>query len=122
MKKIFLTITVITLGVFSNLNAQVTIGNNTTPDANAILDLQSNGSKGLLLPRVALIATNNASPMSAHTAGMTVYNTALNGCVYQWATPTGFTCHQFLLIHQPMEQGLLKTYTLFTTISSKLLL
>jgi hypothetical protein len=87
MKKFFLAIVVITLGVCSNVDAQVTIGNNTTPDANAILDLQSNSNKGLLLPRVALVATNNASPMSAHTAGMTVYNTATSGSNEYYVSP-----------------------------------
>lgn len=87
MKKFFLAIVVLTLGVCSNIDAQVTIGNNTTPDANAILDLQSNSNKGLLLPRVALVATNNASPMSAHTAGMTVYNTATSGSNEYYVSP-----------------------------------
>jgi hypothetical protein len=76
MKKLFLlfaiTLTVITT---SGIKAQVTIGSNAEPDINAVLDLQS-ASKGLLLPRVALTATNNPSPTSAHTAGLTVYNTA----------------------------------------------
>lgn len=50
------------------------------PGANAILELESN-SKGLLLPRVALTALNNTAPLSAHVAGMTVYNTANTGDV-----------------------------------------
>ncbi|SHG70371.1 hypothetical protein SAMN05421866_1271 [Chryseobacterium oranimense] len=48
-----------------------------TPNANALLELSS-ASKGLLLPRLALTATNNASPLSAHVAGMEVYNTVTN--------------------------------------------
>jgi len=61
---------------YSITNAQVTIGANTQPNNDAVLDLVSNGNKGLLLPRVALTATNNPSPLSQHVAGMTVYNTA----------------------------------------------
>ncbi len=58
------------------IHAQVTIGANTAPDADAILDLQSQTKKGLLLPRVALIATNDFSPLNKHVEGMVVYNTA----------------------------------------------
>jgi hypothetical protein len=77
MKKFVLILALICTGVTSStLVAQVTIGNNTEPNSNAVLDLISNGNKGLLLPRVALIATNDPAPTTAHTAGMTVYNTA----------------------------------------------
>lgn len=77
MKKILLLSVMALICLFSiNLKAQVTIGGNTEPNSNAVLDLISNANKGLLLPRVALSATNDPSPMSAHTAGMTVYNTA----------------------------------------------
>ena len=59
--------------------AQVKIGNNpTTINADAVLETEST-NKGLLLPRIALTATNAASPLSAHTAGMAVYNTATAG-------------------------------------------
>ena len=61
---------------FVNVKAQVTIGSNSEPNSNAVLDLISNGNKGLLLPRVPLVAINDPSPTSTHTAGMTVYNTA----------------------------------------------
>jgi hypothetical protein len=59
------------------LFAQVGIGT-TSPNANAALDVSS-ATKGLLLPRVPLSATNLASPLSAHVAGMLVYNTATAG-------------------------------------------
>src|SRR5258708_22382666 len=52
------------------LFAQVGIGT-TSPNGNAALDISS-ATKGLLLPRVALSATNLASPLSAHVAGMVV--------------------------------------------------
>ncbi len=90
MKKFLFTLLMATVSVcFSNLNAQVTIGSNTEPNSNAVLDLISNSTKGLLLPRVALTATNDASPTSAHTAGMTVYNTATNSSVLGYEVAPG---------------------------------
>jgi len=74
MKKLLFFI-LVAFAVNATIDAQVTIGSNAEPDANAVLDLQS-ATKGLLLPRVALTATNNPSPTSSHTAGLTVYNTA----------------------------------------------
>src|SRR5258708_28645503 len=59
------------------LFAQVGIGT-PSPKGNAALDISS-ATKRLLLPRVALSATNLASPLSAHVAGMLVYNTATAG-------------------------------------------
>ncbi|MEI6752184.1 MAG: hypothetical protein WCK78_03360 [Paludibacter sp.] len=83
MKKVFISIVMACACIcFTNLNAQVTIGSNSTPDANAVLDLISGSSKGLLLPRLALSATNLATPLSAHVAGMTVYNTATTSGSY----------------------------------------
>ena len=77
MKKILLSIVMAFACIcFTNLKAQVTIGSNSVPNSNAVLDLISSGNKGLLLPRVSLVATNDPSPTTAHTAGMTVYNTA----------------------------------------------
>ena len=64
----------------ASVEAQMRMGGTTAPEPNAILDLNANntdnGVKGLLLPRVALIATTNASPLTAHVKGMYVYNTA----------------------------------------------
>jgi hypothetical protein len=56
--------------------AQVNIGSNTAPNANAALELSSGGNKGLLLPRVNLSATTSPAPLAAHIAGMMVYNLA----------------------------------------------
>ena len=90
MKKIFLTLILILAAIsFSNLNAQVTIGSNSVPNAGAALDIISGGNKGMLMPRVALTSTRVFGPVistdgnvyatfSNHTAGMTVYNTATN--------------------------------------------
>jgi hypothetical protein len=57
-------------------NAQMKVGDNPTViNTNSILELESI-SQGLLMPRVALDSTTVASPLTAHIAGMTVYNTA----------------------------------------------
>ena len=62
------------------LQAQVRIGGSVAPNPNAILDLNTNdtavGSRGLLLPRVALASTTNPSPLTAHVQAMLVYNTS----------------------------------------------
>jgi len=71
---------VIMLGASSLLRGQVTIGSGYEPNSNALLDLQEHSdhssTKGLLLPRVSLSSTSSFSPLLAHVAGMTVYNTA----------------------------------------------
>ncbi|RYY69522.1 MAG: hypothetical protein EOO13_09285 [Chitinophagaceae bacterium] len=59
--------------------SQVGIGTN-TPNNAAVLDISAT-DKGLLIPRVALVDPNLASPLSAHVAGMLVYNTNTNGKV-----------------------------------------
>ena len=68
-----------------NLQAQVRMGGSVTPNPNAVLDLNANdtisGSRGLLLPRVALISTATANPLMEHVAGMLVFNTATSGDV-----------------------------------------
>ncbi len=69
------------------LKAQVTIGSNTAPNSNAVLDLISNDNKGLLLPRVALTSTTSPSPLSVHVAGMLVYNTATSGSAATAVSP-----------------------------------
>ncbi len=63
----------------SGINAQVTIGSNTPPHKDALLDLMEEAggtsAKGVLMPRVSLSSTVLADPMENHVAGMTVYNT-----------------------------------------------
>ncbi len=66
-------------------NGTLAIGT-TTPDANAILDVTST-TKGLLMPRIALTGITSASPLSAFTAGMVVYNTATAGTSPNNVTP-----------------------------------
>lgn len=85
MKKVitFKNIFIVTILILTNtlVNAQVKIGDNpTTINANSVLEIEST-NKGLLMPRVPLTATTNASPLLAHIAGMTVYNTATAGDV-----------------------------------------
>ncbi|MDR1951218.1 MAG: hypothetical protein LBP96_03195 [Bacteroidales bacterium] len=64
----------------TSIQAQIRLGGSTAPNQNAILDLNTgdtvNGSKGLLLPRVALVSCAHASPLTEHVRGMCVYNTA----------------------------------------------
>lgn len=77
----------------SNAFAQVGIGT-TTPDANALLDVDASTTPGgLLLPRLALTATNSPLPLSNPVlAGMAVYNTATAGTSPNDVTP-GYYYH-----------------------------
>ncbi|MCZ4245940.1 beta strand repeat-containing protein, partial [Pedobacter punctiformis] len=52
-----------------------TVAGGNLPNKDAILELESS-NKGFLHTRVALKASTNAFPLSAHVAGMMVYNTA----------------------------------------------
>jgi len=50
---------------------------NTSAPANSSAGLDVNfTNKGLLIPRVDLVSTTSFSPLTAHVAGMVVYNTA----------------------------------------------
>ncbi len=84
--KILISICVVLFLTTIKMTAQVTIGSQNAPNASAVLDLQTT-NKGLLLPRVALTSTTSASPLSAHVAGMTVYNTATAGTGANAVTP-----------------------------------
>ncbi|WP_428229031.1 hypothetical protein [Flavobacterium sp.] len=78
MKKTFALIAVI-LGTISSTTAQIKVGSNPTSiNSNSVLELES-ASKGLLMPRVSLTSTSSFAPLTAHVAGMTVYNTATAG-------------------------------------------
>lgn len=48
--------------------------NTTSPNPDAILDIYST-DKGLLLPRLLLVTTDNAAPLLVHVEGMIAYNT-----------------------------------------------
>src|SRR5688572_17021568 len=76
----FAVITLLTATASFGLFAQ-NVGINstgTTPDASAMLDVSST-SKGLLIPRVSLTATNAAGPITSPTTSLLVYNTATAG-------------------------------------------
>jgi hypothetical protein len=108
MKKIFTTAIknlygnlclLVIFSVFPIAGFSQSLGINTTsslPNASSGLDVDFT-NKGLLIPRVALTGTANFAPLSAHVAGMMVYNTAVAGDVtpgfYQdigtkWKVPT----------------------------------
>ncbi len=59
-------------------NVGISAANGFTPDASAGLDI-SFTNKGLLVPRVALTATNAATPITLPATSLLVYNTATAG-------------------------------------------
>ena len=71
---------------FAQITQQKIGDNPTIINANAALQVDS-ASKGFLLPRLTLTATNNFAPLTAHVAGMTVYNTATTGTAPNNVTP-----------------------------------
>lgn len=87
-EQISLAILMVSL-IINNTHAQVGIINN-NPNKDATLDLNNTdgtAKKGLLLAKVALVATTSSSPMSAHTEGIHIYNTATNGTGNTQVTP-----------------------------------
>jgi hypothetical protein len=69
--------------ISTSLSAQTVqkYGNNMNSiNSNSVLELESS-NKGLLLPRIALVGTAAFTPLSAHVAGMTVYNTATTSVI-----------------------------------------
>jgi Chaperone of endosialidase len=84
MKNLIITtlFSAITLGA-----AAQNIGiNNAAPNASAVLDVTS-ANKGLLIPRVALTASNVAAPVASPATSLLVYNTATAGAVPNNVTP-----------------------------------
>jgi hypothetical protein len=76
-----LCIGMISFFTFNNAILAQNVGINATgsnPDASAILDVEST-NKGLLIPRVALTATNAAAPITLPQHSLMVYNTATAG-------------------------------------------
>lgn len=72
--------------IASNADAQNIGINNPAPDASAVLDISST-DKGLLVPRVALSATNLTAPVTAPATGLMVFNTATAGTLPNNVTP-----------------------------------
>ncbi|MCR4033584.1 MULTISPECIES: hypothetical protein [Flavobacterium] len=81
MKKYIFIGLLTSIAFLTKIQAQTGMTTNAS-NKNAVLDLNTTdgtNTKGLLLPKVALTALNNAFPLSIHTAGMHVYNTATAG-------------------------------------------
>jgi len=75
MKKVILVLTFFLVFLYGN--AQTGIGT-TTPSPSAKLEVASS-NQGFLPPRIALTATNAASPVTSPATGLLVYNTATTG-------------------------------------------
>lgn len=73
MKKILLSFCLISLTSFGQVGI-----NTENPNSDSYLELSAT-DKGLLIPRLNLVALNNPAPLSAHVAGMMVFNTASGG-------------------------------------------
>jgi hypothetical protein len=71
---LFVLFSLLTIAAFSQ---SVGIGTS-SPDTSALLHLHSS-TKGLLPPKVELVATNNTMPVGNPAAGLLVYNTASAG-------------------------------------------
>ena len=92
MKKI--TTTLLLLFLVPSIRAQ-NIGinvNGVAPAASALLDidasaLPANAQRGLLVPRMALTATNVAAPVTAPATSLLIYNTATAGVAPNNVTP-----------------------------------
>ena len=69
-----LVLLIITLTGFSQ-NVSLSTSVQVTPNPAAGLDVNFT-TKGLLIPRIALTSTKGFLPLSAHVAGMVIYNTA----------------------------------------------
>ncbi|MDH6308539.1 hypothetical protein M2451_000850 [Dysgonomonas sp. PFB1-18] len=68
-------ITLLLAGTF-DIQAQVTIGADQKPHDGAVLDIVSDGKKGLLLPRVLLTSVTDWRPLNGTSVdGMLIYNT-----------------------------------------------
>lgn len=87
MKKILQTITTVILFIQVTFAQTGNVGIGTaSPDASAILDVNSS-TKGLLIPSVALTATNSAGPITSPATSLLVYNTATAGTAPNNVTP-----------------------------------
>ncbi len=83
LRALFNTILCVFLSVYAlTSHAQAIIGGGALGNPNALLELRdfnnTETTKGLLLPRVKLVALTDPSPMTEHVQGMHVYNTTEN--------------------------------------------
>ena len=91
MKSQLFAFAIVALFSVSTAFAQVKIKDSSVvgtlmPAPGALLDLES-ATKGLLIPRIALVNDTSAAPLTAHAAGMLVYNTAAAGVVPHSVAP-----------------------------------
>lgn len=93
MNKKLLLVSFIFFNFHSGIYSQgIGIGT-TTPNSSAMLDVQSN-NKGMLVPRMALTASNVAAPVTTPADALLIYNTAtvgtgINGVIpgfYYWSS------------------------------------
>lgn len=73
LNKIIFSFCLISLTTFGQVGI-----NTENPNSDSYLELSAT-DKGLLIPRLNLVALNNPAPLSAHVAGMMVYNTSSSG-------------------------------------------
>ena len=78
MRKMFYGMLAFLVGSTASMHAQITIGSDTPPTPGAVLDLQSDGNRGLLMPQVQLTSAFTWDPLLGSNAvnGMTVFNTS----------------------------------------------
>ncbi|MBL7711207.1 MAG: hypothetical protein JNL13_02030 [Chitinophagaceae bacterium] len=87
----------------------VGIGTTSAADNNAALEVKAT-NKGMLIPRVSLSSKSSTSPLTAHVAGMLVYNTATAGTVPNNVSP-GFYYNTGAAWARVMEQSSAPTDT-----------
>lgn len=87
MKKLLLLIIGIGFSYTTMFGQNVAINSTgAAPNASSMLDISSANS-GLLIPRLALSATNNASPVTSPATSLMIYNTATAGAGSTAVTP-----------------------------------
>lgn len=86
--------------------AQSGVGiNTTTPNSNAILDIEST-QKGLLPTRLELVTTDNPSPLTNHVAGIITYN------ITNTAVPTPVSVYEGLYYNDGTKWNMMGPNTL----------
>lgn len=91
MERSFLLVLAITIGWSTSAQNVAVNADGAAPDASALLDVDATAlppaaKRGMLVPRIALTATNVAAPVVAPATSLLVYNTATAG-----AAPTNVT-------------------------------
>jgi hypothetical protein len=132
MKRFFIILFAIISLITFNVKSQVTIGADKPPHPGAVLELESNGEKGLLLPNVALTKADDWELEGSEVDGMMVYNesgSTTNGLkgkgVYVWKdnkwemtheTPCSGAPALSPITHSPasVPAGFIQVNTLFT--------